>query len=200
MADLRAYSDATYELQRKEQMFAQENSVSLSADYVRFRQNTFEQDRKRVAELDDVANKSLQKHFDAKKKLDKIQCSIYIEEEAVKEAAYQARARSAAPPAAPPAAQATDSHSCTTKMAGRKASRMRAQPYVLPDMHEIDCILNHKVVKFPNSVRLLFQVRWVGFPDPKDFTWEPRSRAKGPEAKRMFQTYMEQHDLFFLGL
>jgi len=177
MADLMTYADADYGLHvaKKALLEAQ----------------------RRATETDDMAQKSFQQHLDAFKKLREV------------EDATQAKEATLPQPPLPVVQEAfegefalfceeemhKDAHTSKIKMAGRKTARMRAQPYVLPDLHDMDCILNHKVVTFPNSERLLFQVRWVGFPHAKDFTWEPRSRAKGFDAKRMFQAYMAKHNL-----
>ena len=178
MADLKRYAEADYDVHvaKKALLEAQQHAT----------------------EMDDIAQRSFQKHLDATKKLCSVDDAIIAKEATLPKPplpVFQEAFEGEFALFCEEEARKEEAH--TSKMKGdkRKTSRMRAQPHILPDLYEIDSIMSHKVVTFPNSVYVLFQVRWVGFPDPKDFTWEPRSRAKGPEAKRIFRTYMVKHNL-----
>ena len=61
-------------------------------------------------------------------------------------------------------------------------------PVIIPDEvefenrqeYEVECVLNHE--KDAEGV-LYYRVKWAGFDDPEDYTWEPAEHLSGARAK-----------------
>lgn len=56
--------------------------------------------------------------------------------------------------------------------------------------YEVECILDHAV---DDDEVLHFRVKWVGYDDPEDITWEPAEHMS--HARAIVNSYMREHDV-----